>query len=161
MKRLISIFVITGISCLPALAKDKFTITIEVVDSNAWHRQFDIHHAGTASQMNCDTNGNTNGTITNSSVYATTNATTNCTTTPGSAAYTTQGYIAQNTTHAIMPDGTHVTLWCQAGFRRCANLATGTYTAEPDGDKALKLYIYSLVSHKPMGKIKYRVSGTW
>jgi len=63
--------------------------------------------------------------------------------------------------HAIMPDGTHVTLWCQAGFRRCANLATGTYTAEPDGDKALKLYIYSLVSHKPMGKIKYRVSGTW
>jgi len=60
-----------------------------------------------------------------------------------------------------MPDGQHITLWCQAGFRKCANLAAGTYQAEADGDKALRLYVYSLVTHKRMGKIKYRVAGTW
>jgi hypothetical protein len=161
MKKLISVVVILGVSCLPVLGKDKPKITIQVVDSNNWQRQFDVHHGGTASQTNCDTNGNTNGTITDSSVYATTNATTNCTTKPGSPAYTTHGYIAQNTTHAIMPDGTHVMLWCQAGFRKCSNLAPGTYQAEADGDNALRVYVYSLVTHKPQGKLKYHVTGTW
>ena len=36
-----------------------------------------------------------------------------------------------------------------------------TYTAEIDGDKALKIYVYSLTSHKLMGKLKYRVAGSW
>ena len=57
--------------------------------------------------------------------------------------------------------GDHVTLWCQVGFRKCAGLQPGTYTAEIDGDKALKIYVYSLTSHKLMGKMKYRVAGSW
>ena len=55
----------------------------------------------------------------------------------------------------------HATLWCQAGFRKCANLSPGTYQAEADGDKALQLYVYSIVFHKMMGKMKYRVVGSW
>ena len=161
MQKLISVVVMVGLSCLPVLGKDKPTITIEVVDSNTWQRQFDIRHGGTASQTNCNTNGNTNGTITDSSVYATKNATTNCTTTPVSPAYTTQVSIAQDTTRAIMPDGTHVLLWCQRGFRKCSTLTPGTYQAEADGDNALKVHVYSLVTHKPQGKIKYHVTGTW
>jgi hypothetical protein len=146
---------------LPLLAKDKPTITIQVVDSNTWQRDVAIRHAATASQTNCDTNGNTNGTITDTSVYATTNSTTNCTTTPGQPAYTSHMYIAQDTTHAIMSDGTRVLLWCQKGFRKCSSLAPGTYEAEADGDNALRVYVYSLVTHKPQGKIKYHVVGTW
>ncbi len=161
MKKLICVGVIMGLSCLPVLGKDKPTIIIQVVDSSAWQRQVDIPHAGTASQTNCDTNGNTNGTITDSSVYATTNSTTNCRTTPGSPAYISHGSIAQNTTRAIMPDGTHVLLWCQRGYRKCSNLVPGSYQAEADGDNALRVYTYSLVTHKPQGKIKYHVTGTW
>jgi hypothetical protein len=63
--------------------------------------------------------------------------------------------------HAIFPNAQHVTLWCQAGFRKCANLAPGTYQVEPDGDKAVRIYVYSIVSHKLMGKMKYRVIGSW
>jgi hypothetical protein len=160
-KKFAIVVVIVVVSCSAMLGKEKPTITIQVVDSNTWQRQFDIHHNGTASQTNCDTNANTNGTVNDSSVYTTTNATTNCTTTPGSPAYTTHGSIAQDTTHAIMPDGTRVLLWCQAGFRKCSTLAPGTYQAEADGDNALRVYVFSLVTHKPKGKIKYHVTGTW
>jgi len=160
MKSAAAIVVIMSIS-LPLLAKDKPTLTIQVVDSNSWQRDVAIHHAGTASQTNCNTSGNTNGTVTDTSVYATTNSTTDCTTTPGHAPYTSHVYIAQDTTHAIMPDGTHVLLWCQRGFRKCSSLTPGTYQAEADGDNALRVYVYSLVTHNPQGKIKYRVTGTW
>jgi hypothetical protein len=161
MRKLITTFALLSLASLPLLGKGKPTITIRVVDSNTWQRDLAIHHAPTASQTNCDTSANTNGTIIDSSVYATTDATTNCTTTPGSPAYTSHMYIAQDTTHAIMPDGTHVLLWCQKGFRKCASLAPGTYQAEADGDNAVKIHVYSLVTHKPQGKIKYRVIGTW
>jgi hypothetical protein len=146
---------------MPLFAKDKPTLTIQVVDSNTSQKDVAIHLAGTASQTNCDTSGNTNGTITDTFVYATTNSTTNCTTTPGSPAYTSHMYIAQENTHAILPDGTRVLLWCQKGFRKCSSLAPGTYQAEADGDNALRIYVYSLITHKPQGKIKYRVMGTW
>lgn len=160
MKKALRFIAILGLSA-PLLAKDKPTLTIQVVDSNTWQRDVAIHHSRTASQTNCNTSGNTNGTVTDSSVYATTNSTTNCTTTPGAPAYTSHMYIAQETTHAIMPDGTHVLLWCQRGFRKCISLAPGAYQAEADGDNALRVYVYSLVTHKQMGKIKYRVAGTW
>jgi hypothetical protein len=79
---------------------------------------------------------------------------------PGTPAYTTHRAIQQESVHAIL-NGQHVTLWCQAGFRKCANLTPGTYTAEADGDKAVRIYVYSLISHKLMGKMKYRVVGSW
>lgn len=158
---------VVALSCLPLYGGDKPTAMIQVVDTNTWQRDHAIYHAGTASRTNCDTTGNTNGTIYDtggnvSTVNATTNATTNCTTTQGTPAYTTRGQIRQESIHAIMPDGTHVVLWCQAGFRKCASLAPGTYRAELDGKSTLRLYVYSLVDKtKLIGKIKYHVADTW
>jgi len=167
MKRcVISIAVVLclGYQSLWGSDKEKSTIVIQVVDSNTWQRDVAIHHAGTASQTNCDTTGSTNGTIydtggSTSTVSATSNATTNCTTTPGRPAYTTHREIRQESIHAIMPDGTRVVLWCQAAWRKCASLAPGTYNAEPDGKSAVRIYVYSLVDKtKLIGKVKYRVA---
>lgn len=155
----------------PTWAKDKPTITIEVVDSRAWTRDLATHHAASSSSdTNCNTSASTdgtvNGTIYDSSVYATanstTNATTNCTTTTTTTpAYTSHVYINQESIRAIFPGGQHVALWCQNGFRKCFDLAAGTYTAEADGNKALRVYVYSLTTHKLMGKVKYRIAGSW
>jgi hypothetical protein len=35
------------------------------------------------------------------------------------------------------------------------------YTAEADGDKALRIYVHSLITHKLMGKMKYRLVASW
>lgn len=144
-------------------AKDQPTFQIEVVGTDAWQRDLAIHHAATAgtSDTNCNTNGNVNETTYGNTTNGNVNATTNCTTTstPGTRAYTTHHAI-QESVHAIL-NGQHVTLWCQSGFRKCANLSPGTYTAEADGDKAVRIYVYSLISHKLMGKMKYRVAGSW
>jgi hypothetical protein len=152
-----------------AWSKDKPVMTIQVVGTDAPIKDMAIHHAGTAatSATDCNTNGTTNGTATTygdtTNINANTTAYTQCNTTtnPGRPAYTSHSYIQQEYVHAIMPDGQHVTLWCQAGFRKCANLAAGTYQAEADGDKALRIYVYSIVSKKLMGKMKYRVAGSW
>ena len=149
--------------------KEKSVITIEVVGTDASVRDIPIQHAATpgTATTNCNTNGNVDGTATTYGDYTTISGTgtanTTCQTTahPGQPAYTSHAHIQQEYVHAIMPDGQHVTLWCQAGFRKCANLAPGRYQAEADGDKALRLYVYSLVSHKLMGKMKYRVAGSW
>lgn len=150
---------------LTVLAKDpKPTFQVKVLSTDAWQREIEIHHAATngTSSTNCNGNGNgtatTYGNITTGNVNTTTNCTT--TTTPGRAAYTTRRAILQESVHAIL-NGQHVTLWCQAGYRKCANLAPGTYTAEADGDKAVRIYVYSLISHKLMGKMKYRAVGSW
>lgn len=139
-----------------AWAGDKPTITIEVVDTRAWTKDVPIHHSGSSESS---TDCNTNGTINDSNVSATTNCNTSTTTNPS---YTGHIYLQQESVHAILPGGQHVTLWCQNGFRKCFDLAAGTYEAELDGDKALRLYVHSLTTHKLMGKIKYRiVAGGW
>lgn len=144
-------------------AKDKPTVTIEIVTSRSWTRDVPIQHSGTSSSTtNCDTNGTTNGSVNDANVSATTNATTNCTTnTTTNPAYTSHAYINQESVRAILPDGQHVVLWCQNGYRKCFGLAAGPYTAEIDGDKALRLYVHSLTTHKLMGKVKYRIVGSW
>jgi hypothetical protein len=149
--------------------KEKSLLTIEVVKADASVRDISVYHNATSGKAttNCDTNGNVNGTATTygdtTSISGTTSANTTCQTKvdPGQPAYTSHTYIEQEHVHAIMPGGQHVTLWCQVGFRKCAELAPGTYQAEADGDKAIRLYVYSLVSHKLMGKMKYRVVGSW
>lgn len=147
-----------------AFAKDRPTLQLEVVGTDAWQRDLAIRHAATSgsSNSNCNTNGSVDATTYGNTTSGSVNATTNCstTTTPGSPAYTTHQPIQQETVHAIL-NGQHVTLWCQAGFRKCANLAPGTYTAEADGDKALRIYVYSLITHKLMGKMKYRLVASW
>jgi len=150
---------------LVVFAKDKTTFQIEVLGTDAWQRDVAIHHAATngTSSTNCDTNGSVNTTTVGDYSNGSVNATTNCTTTaaPGTPAYVTHRSIQQESVHAVFPNAQHVMLWCQAGFRKCANLAPGTYTVEPDGDKAVRIYVYSIVSHKLMGKMKYRVISSW
>lgn len=149
---------------LMAFAKDHPTFQLEVIGTDAWQRDIAIRHAATAgsSDTNCNTNGSVDATTYGNTTTGNVNATTNCTstTTPGSPAYTTHHAIQQESVHAIL-NGQHITLWCQAGFRKCANLTPGTYTAEADGDKAVRIYVYSLITHKLMGKMKYRVAGGW
>jgi hypothetical protein len=149
---------------LAVFAKDQPTFQIEVIGTDAWQRDLAIHHAATAgtSDTNCNTNGNIDTSTYGNTTSGSVNATTNCatTSTPGTPAYTTHHAIQQESVHAIL-NGQHVTLWCQAGFRKCANLSPGTYTAEGDGDKALRIYVYSLISHKLMGKMKYRLVASW
>lgn len=149
---------------LALFGKDKSTLQIEVLGTDAWQRDLAIHHAATAgtSDTNCNTNGSIDTTTYGNTTSGNVNATTNCatTTTPGTSAYTTHYAIQQESVHAIL-NQEHVTLWCQSGFRKCANLTPGTYTAEADGDKAVKIYVYSLISHKLMGKMKYRLVGGW
>ena len=158
--------IIMAITCsIAVFAKDKETFHIEVVGTDAWQRDIAVHHAGTngTSDTNCNTSGSVNTTTIGDNTSGNINATTNCTTTttPGTPAYVTHHSIQQESVHAIFPNGQHVTLWCQAGFRKCANLTAGTYEVEADGDKAVRVYVYSLVSHKLMGKMKYRVIGGW
>jgi len=154
-----------------AFGKDKPTITIEIVDSQASMRQVSYTTPGTAgtSTTNCNTNGtaDTSGNATtygNNTTYGGTtnlNANTNCNTisTPGTPPQTHIREIAQENVHAIMPDGSHITLWCQAGFRKCANLRPGTYTAEIDGGSALRVYVVDLA--QKVHKIKYKDAGGW
>src|SRR5579872_1413672 len=122
------LFVSTILLCsLAASAKDKPTIRIQVVGTDAWQRDVAIQHAAAngTSNTNCDTNGTVNSTTIGDNTNGNVNATTNCTTTttPGTPAYVTHYSIPQESVHAVFPDGQHVTLWCQAGFRKCANLS--------------------------------------
>lgn len=169
MRTLLIAILLTIATSTAVAKKAKSLLTIEVVTADASVRDISVYHSATSGKAttNCDTNGNVNGTATTygdtTSINGTTTANTTCQTKvdPGQPAYTSHTYIQQEYVHAIMPGGQHVTLWCQAGFRKCSDLAPGTYQAEADGDKALRLYVYSLVSHKLMGKMKYRVVGSW
>jgi len=138
MKNVACIAMIMACS-IAVFAKDKPTFQIEVVGTNAWQRDVPIYHAGTngTSKTNCDTNGSLNSTTIGDNTNGSVNATTDCTTTttPGTSPYVTHRSIQQESVHAIFPNSQHVTLWCQAGFRKCADLAPGTYQVEPTGIK--------------------------
>ena len=135
--------------------KDKPTITIRVVTSKASTRDFSYFVPATAgkSTTNCDTTGSVSdgGYI---------NANTDCTTktTPGTPAHTETNYIQQKHIYVILPNSEHVVLWCQDGWRRCADLVQGSYEAEVKGDSAW-LYTHDLSGK--VHKIKYHATGTW
>jgi len=88
------------------------------------------------------------------------NANTDCTTTtvPGRPAQTIVTHIAQEHVSVIMPNGDHVTLWCQEGWRRCVSLQPGNYDAELKGDAAW-VYTHDLAGN--IRKTKYRAVGGW
>jgi len=52
-----------------------------------------------------------------------------------------------------MADGTRVTLWCQAGLRKCVSLQPGSYSAEVDGN-TVWMYVRELSGKER--KIKYK-----
>ncbi|MGB8581383.1 MAG: hypothetical protein WCD47_11220 [Candidatus Sulfotelmatobacter sp.] len=168
MKKL-SLMVFISLAVL-AFGKDKPTVTIQIVDSQSSTREFAYTTPGRAGTSNttCNTNGtaDTSGNATsygnNTSYNGSTNlnANTNCTTTstPATPPQTHVRYIAQENVQAIMPDGSHVALWCQAGLRRCANLRPGNYTAEISGG-SVRLYVYDL--SQKIHKVKYKDVGGW
>src|SRR5258708_7066846 len=106
-------------SCIPCLAADPVLVKITVVDTASSDKVVTHTTPGTAAHST--TNCNANATATGYGNSASANGTENCatTTTPGRPPQTRTAVIAQQNVHAIMPDGTHVTLWCQAGFRHC------------------------------------------
>jgi len=85
------------------------------------------------------------------------NVNTSCTTTTTAATpprtYVTS--IPQEHVYVIMPDGSHVKV-CQNGFRRCAYLQPGSYTAEVSGNS---LFIFAHELSGKERKIKYRAVG--
>jgi len=145
-----------------AFAKDKPRITIEVVNSETSQREHTRTMPGRrgTAETNCNTNGTTNGTINDYGIgpirtNSTGSANTNCTTTTTAATppQTRTVSITQEHIYAILPDGRHVTLWCQQGYRHCDNLQPGKYEAEIDGN-ALFVYVPELSGKEH--KIKYR-----
>jgi hypothetical protein len=142
-----------------ASAKDAPRITIQVTDSQSSVREFTRTTRGTAgtSTTSCDTNG----TATGFGDVTHVNANTNCqtTTTPGSPPRQYVQQIAQEHVLAIMPNGNHVKLWCQAGFRRCSSLQAGSYEAEVKGN-SLWIFAHELISGKER-KVKYQAVGSW
>lgn len=147
---------VIGIISLSVLAfgKDKPTVTIQVVDTQASVREAVRTIPGTAakSTTNCNTQGNTDGGYVN--------ANTDCTTTtvPGRPAKTYTEHIPQEHVHAVMPNGDHVTLWCQEGLRRCESLQAGSYTAEIKGNTA---WVYTHELSGKVRKVKYVAEGGW
>lgn len=141
-----------------AYASDHRQLTIQVVDTRTSERQYSYYVPGTAakSTTDCDSNAiaNSSGSVTN--INGTTNCTT--TTTPGTAPQRIDGSIAQAQVHAILPDGMHASLWCQAGFRRCSILQPGPYTAEIKGNS---VWVYTFQLDGKPHKVKYHFVGGW
>ena len=156
------LFTLLLVFAVGASAKDKPRVTIEVVNSEASQRQYTYTAPGRkgTSETNCNTNGTTNGTINDYGVgpiytNSTGSANTNCTTTTAAATppRTYVRSITQEQVSAILPDGRQVTLWCQAGFRRCDDLRPGKYEAEIDGN-SLFVFVHELSGKER--KIKYK-----
>jgi hypothetical protein len=146
--------------CLVLWAKDKPRVTIQVVDTQTSEREFTQYIPGTPSRAttNCDTNATVIGT---GGGTATATGSANCTTTttPGRAPSTVQNSIEQIHVLAIMPDGRHITLWCQPGLRRCSKLTPGSYSAELGGN-SVWMQVYEL-DGRTKHKVKYRYEGGW
>jgi hypothetical protein len=115
--------------------KERHKVVIEVVESQASVREVTSTQPGTAakSRTNCQSSATAQDTGGGTAIA---NGTTNCntTTTPGRPPTTTVTSIPQIHVQAMMPNKTHVTLWCQQGLRRCSNLLAGSYNAEVDGN---------------------------
>lgn len=149
--RLLSSALLALLLTTATLAKEKPRITVQVVGTQTSERQYTYQTPGTAgtSTTNCDVND------------AAVNTSIDCKTTsnPGTSPSNHTRTITQEHVRAIMPDGTHVTLWCQAGFRSCASLRAGYYPAEVKGN-TVWMYGHDLSGKEH--KIKYKaVGGDW
>lgn len=153
MKKTIILFVI--LATTPAFAKNKPTITIQVLKSQASTYQRSVFIPGQRgrSETNCNTMGN--ATEIGSTTYGTANTNCSTTTTPGRAPGISTRTVEQEYVGAVMPDGRKVVLWCQQGFRKCSALAPGSYQAELDGN-SLFVYVPELSGREH--KVKYKAA---
>ena len=144
-----------------AFAKDKPRVTVQVVNTETSERQSSYIVPGTdaKSTTTCDKSASQtvytkdNGRTVKEAVD--TDSTSTCTTTarPATPPTTQVRSIRQENVEAIMADGTHVTLWCQSGFRQCVSLKAGSYSAEVDGN-TVWMYLRDLSGKEH--KIKYK-----
>jgi len=153
MRRLLILSAI-ALTAISVFGKDKQTITIQVVESRASMREFTGTLPATAgkSTTDCDTSG----TINDDRISAHTDCTT--TSTPGKPAQTIVTRIPQEHVSAIMPNGDHVTLWCQVSWRRCVSLQPGSYEAEVQGNA---VWVYTHELSGSVRKVKYQAVGGW
>ena len=152
------VLVLVAIAPAVAAKNPAKVIRIQVVTSKASQRQYGYTLPGTQGTSNTNCNSDATGTTlgNNTTINGTTNCTT--TTTPGTPARTVVNSIAQEHVYAVMPDDSHVTLWCQAGFRRCSYLQPGFYSAEIKGNSLF------ILAHDLSGKefkVKYHAVGGW
>jgi hypothetical protein len=144
-----------------AFAKDKPRVTVQVVETETSERQSSYVVAGTDAKSTTTCNKSASETVYAKDNGRTvkeavdTDSTSTCTTTarPATPPTTQVRSIRQENVEAIMADGTHVTLWCQAGFRQCISLKAGYYSAEVDGN-TVWMYIRDLSGKEH--KVKYK-----
>jgi hypothetical protein len=145
MKRLLLMFALVSLAT-PSNAKQKNTVTIQVVSSQASAQEFQRTWPATAgtAKTTCNTSGDL----------------TNCTTTSteGQPARPFIQHIPQVHIRVIMPDVSHVTLWCRDVWRRCVSLEPGSYDADLKGDAA---WVYTHELSGTMRKTKYHAVGNW
>jgi hypothetical protein len=156
MRHLLSLLLL--FLALPCLASSGITMTIQVVGNETTERHWTQYVPGQASRSQTNCTGST--TAINSGVLTTANGDSTCSTTSaaGYSAHAIDHAVEQTRVQAILPNGSHVQLWCQAGIRHCAQLSPGTYSAQVKGDKAW-VYIYRIDG--TLRKIKYRSAGVW
>jgi hypothetical protein len=140
------------------MAKDHPKVKIQVMGSEASERHYTQFIPGTNGRSSTNCYGNATATSVGNTTTA--DGSSNCytTTTPGRAPSSVTRSIPQVHVRAVMPDGLHVTLWCQAGFRHCENLSADLYDAELDGNS---VWIYSSDLSGKSHKVKYRYVGGW
>lgn len=162
MKQLAILGFAFGLLATAATAKEHPKIRIEVLSAKSAQRQFTYTTPGRAgtSTTNCNSNGS--GTI-NATTYGNntygnvnTDTQTNCNTTTTAATPPTAhtSTIQQEYISAVLPNGSHLTLWCQAGFRKCYELQPGFYDAEVTGGSTLEVIVVDLQGKQH--RIKYR-----
>ncbi len=124
---------------IPSAAKDKDNpvVTIEVVDAQTSVRQW-LYSVPGYDSTRCGTNG--------------------CTTIYN---YPSTGSVNIGQVHvfATMPNGQHVVLWCQAGWRHCRTPQPGSYQAELEGN-TVWITGYAL-DGKQVSRTKYHWTDRW
>jgi hypothetical protein len=161
------------IMLLPVIgyADKKPQFVLEVVKAVQTEQARSYYIPGTPSQSRTTCNGTSNDHGTTSTL----NADCATTTTPGSAPYSGTRFSYSEDMRVIMPDGSHLTLWCQQGFRRCIHLAPRKYWAEQEKDTVWIYCTYAdqerwdetgmspgeRKANHEVQRIKYRVVGTW
>ncbi len=139
-------------------AKHSPPVIIQVVDTVSNVKPTSIYLPGMPGTAKTTCNGTAvaNG----SSNEAVANGTENCTTTstPVTGPRFLHSSVIEEYVRAKMPDGRHITLWCQKGNRRCDELLPGAYTAKIDGDT---VWMSVPQLDGKLRKIKYHYVGNW
>ena len=164
---------ISLIVLLPALgyAEKKPQFVLEVVKAVQTEKSRSYYVPGTPSRSNTTCNGASTDSGTTSNL----NADCTTTTTPGNAPRSGTRLTYSEDMRVIMPDGSHLTLWCQEGFRTCIHLGPGKYSAERESDTVWVYCTYAdqenwdetgmspgqRKANHVLERVKYRVVGTW